>query len=124
MQKDIASHVCQFFTTIDGEVAFPIQFAGHRDEHGKFLTDHIRQIKEQLDRVTVDDYKLQIVGGCSDGLSGNLTFAETQKIVDLYLHFFDMSHQLKRMRNRLLNETLHIDDVNNILLETNVLLNI
>ncbi|EFC39509.1 predicted protein [Naegleria gruberi] len=111
--SQIASHICQFFaTTIDGSVSFPLMFAGcTKSSHADFLEDQVKKIKEQFERIQLNNYSFQVVGFSSDGLTGNLTFFQTQKIFPNTVHFFDYSHLLKRLRNRLLNETMTIDGI-------------
>ncbi|KAF0979125.1 hypothetical protein FDP41_002195 [Naegleria fowleri] len=99
---DIASHVCQFFaTTIDGEMSFPICFGGHKSNHYEFITKKMTEIRDQFKRTSYGDYVLEVVGGCSDGLAGNYQYA-TSHTNENYVHLFDWSHLLKRLRNCLL----------------------
>ncbi|KAG2382645.1 hypothetical protein C9374_005225 [Naegleria lovaniensis] len=99
---DIASHVCQFFaTTLDGEMSFPICFGGHKSNHYEFITKKMTEIRDQFKRTSYGDYVLEVVGGCSDGLAGNYQYA-TSHTNENYVHLFDWSHLLKRLRNRLL----------------------
>ncbi|KAF0976225.1 hypothetical protein FDP41_004900 [Naegleria fowleri] len=107
----IASHMCQFFaTTIDGEMSFPICFGYHKSNHYEFITEKMTEIRDQFKRTSYGNYALEVVGGCSDGLAGNYQFAISQTNEN-YVHLFDWSHLLKRLRNRLLKgDDLIIDN--------------
>ncbi|KAF0984959.1 hypothetical protein FDP41_000858 [Naegleria fowleri] len=107
----IARHMCQFFaTTIDGEMSFPICFGGHKSNHYEFITEKMTEIRDQFKRTSYGNYALEVVGGCSDGLAGNYQFVISQTNEN-YVHLFDWSHLLKRLRNRLLKgDDLIIDN--------------
>ncbi|KAF0977045.1 hypothetical protein FDP41_003698 [Naegleria fowleri] len=59
------------------------------------------EIRDQFKRTSYGDYVLEVVGGCSDGLAGNYQYA-TSHTNENYVHLFDWSHLLKRLRNCLL----------------------
>ncbi len=104
---NIAKKISQFFLiSIDGKATIPILHCGTDESNfTNFLVQQIIYIKELVHTLCPDNYKVHLIGECSDGAPGNLTFANqyAKNIIINYLHFDDFSHLTKRMRNVLLS---------------------